>query len=147
MADRTKIEAAINVLPTKVQSSHPRFEKNMREMARLVAEVRNQEQQIAEGGGAKAIETQHAKKRLTARERIGLLIDREANCLSWALMPPGRCTTSGAERHRPASSPAWTHTRPPVHADRQRRDGEGRRLLSDDGEEGDPGAKHRHRKS
>ena len=52
MADHTKIEAAINVLPTKVQSSHPRFEKNMREMARLVAEVRNQEQQIAEGGGA-----------------------------------------------------------------------------------------------
>ncbi len=52
MADRNKIEAAINVLPTKVQTSHPRFEKNMREMARLVTEVRNQEQQIAEGGGA-----------------------------------------------------------------------------------------------
>jgi acetyl-CoA carboxylase carboxyltransferase component len=47
----------------------------MREMARLVAEVRNQEQQIAEGGGAKAIETQHDKGRLTARERIALLID------------------------------------------------------------------------
>ena len=75
MADRNKIEAAINVLPTKVQTSHPRFEKNMREMARLVAEVRNQEQQIAEGGGAKAIETQHNKGRLTARERIALLID------------------------------------------------------------------------
>ena len=75
MADRNKIEAAINVLPTKVQTSHPRFEKNMREMARLVAEVRNQEQQIAEGGGAKAIETQHDKGRLTARERIALLID------------------------------------------------------------------------
>jgi 3-methylcrotonyl-CoA carboxylase beta subunit len=75
MADRNKIEAAINVLPTKVQTSHPRFEKNMREMARLVTEVRNQEQQIAEGGGAKAIETQHNKGRLTARERIALLID------------------------------------------------------------------------
>ena len=47
----------------------------MREMARLVAEVRNQEQQIAEGGGPKAIETQHNKGRLTARERIALLID------------------------------------------------------------------------
>jgi 3-methylcrotonyl-CoA carboxylase beta subunit len=75
MADRNKIEAAINVLPTKVQTSHPRFEKNLREMARLVTEVRNQEQQIAEGGGAKAIETQHNKGRLTARERIALLID------------------------------------------------------------------------
>jgi acetyl-CoA carboxylase carboxyltransferase component len=75
MADRNKIEAAINVLPTKVQTSHPRFEKNLREMARLVTEVRNQEQQIAEGGGPKAIETQHNKGRLTARERIALLID------------------------------------------------------------------------
>jgi acetyl-CoA carboxylase carboxyltransferase component len=75
MADHNKIEAAINVLPTNVQTSHPRFEKNMREMARLVAEVRNQEQQIAEGGGAKAIEAQHNKGRLTARERIALLID------------------------------------------------------------------------
>ncbi len=75
MADRNKIEAAINVLPTKVQTSHPRFEKNMREMARLVTEVRNQEQKIAEGGGPKAIETQHNKRRLTARERIALLID------------------------------------------------------------------------
>ncbi len=75
MADHNKTEAAINVLPTNVQTSHPRFEKNMREMARLVAEVRNQEQQIAEGGGAKAIESQHSKGRLTARERIALLID------------------------------------------------------------------------
>jgi 3-methylcrotonyl-CoA carboxylase beta subunit len=75
MADRKKIEAPINVLPTKVQTNHPRFGKNMREMTRLVAEIRNQEQEIAEGGGAKAIETQHKKKRLTARERIALLID------------------------------------------------------------------------
>ncbi len=34
-------------------------------------------QQIQQGGGEKAIESQHAKKRLTARERINLLIDRD----------------------------------------------------------------------
>ena len=107
MADRTKIEAAINVLPTKVQSSHPRFEKNMREMARLVAEVRNQEQQIAEGGGAKAIETQHNEEALDgARAHRAAHRPRNASCSRWALTPPGRCTTSGAERRRPASSPA-----------------------------------------
>jgi 3-methylcrotonyl-CoA carboxylase beta subunit len=39
----------------------------------MVADVRNEELKIAEGGGAKAIEAQHAKKRLTARERIAKL--------------------------------------------------------------------------
>ncbi|MGA2990417.1 MAG: acyl-CoA carboxylase subunit beta [Candidatus Korobacteraceae bacterium] len=75
MADTKTSETSSNVLPTKVDSGQPRFEKNMREMARLVAEIRNQEQQIAEGGGARAIEAQHKKGRLTARERIALLID------------------------------------------------------------------------
>ncbi len=41
-----------NVLATQLDSGQPGYEKNMREMARLVAEIRNQEQQIAEGGGA-----------------------------------------------------------------------------------------------
>jgi acetyl-CoA carboxylase carboxyltransferase component len=49
----------------------------MRAMAELVAALRNQEEQIHQGGGQKAIESQHSKKRLTARERIALLIDRD----------------------------------------------------------------------
>src|ERR1022692_2472498 len=44
-------------------------------MAEMVANVRNEEQIIAQGGGDKAIESQHKKGRLTARERIALLID------------------------------------------------------------------------
>jgi acetyl-CoA carboxylase carboxyltransferase component len=44
-------------------------------MADLVSQVRNEEEKIREGGGAKAIENQHAKSRLTARERIQLLAD------------------------------------------------------------------------
>src|SRR5690242_8658599 len=64
-------------LPTKVDATSTRFEKNMRAMAELVAAVRNEEEQIRMGGGEKAIESQHAKKRLTARERINLLIDRD----------------------------------------------------------------------
>jgi acetyl-CoA carboxylase carboxyltransferase component len=47
----------------------------MRFMADLVSQVRNEEEKIREGGGAKAIESQHAKSRLTARERINLLAD------------------------------------------------------------------------
>jgi acetyl-CoA carboxylase carboxyltransferase component len=64
-----------NVLPTKVDPSSLRFESNMRALADLVAQVRNEEENICEGGGAKAIESQHAKSRLTARERIALLAD------------------------------------------------------------------------
>ena len=64
-------------LPTKIDATSTRFEKNMRAMAELVAAVRNEEEKIRLGGGEKAIESQHAKKRLTARERIKLLIDRD----------------------------------------------------------------------
>jgi 3-methylcrotonyl-CoA carboxylase beta subunit len=64
-------------LPSKIDATSTRFEKNMRAMAELVAAVRNEEVQIRLGGGEKAIESQHNKKRLTARERINLLIDRD----------------------------------------------------------------------
>jgi 3-methylcrotonyl-CoA carboxylase beta subunit len=65
-------------LPSKIDATSTRFEKNMRAMAELVAAVRNEEEKIRMGGGEKAIESQHAKKRLTARERINLLIDRDS---------------------------------------------------------------------
>jgi acetyl-CoA carboxylase carboxyltransferase component len=64
-----------NILPTKIDPSSLRFESNMRALADLVAQVRNEEEKIREGGGAKAVESQHAKSRLTARERIDLLAD------------------------------------------------------------------------
>jgi acetyl-CoA carboxylase carboxyltransferase component len=64
-----------NVLSTKIDASSLRFESNMRAVADLVAQVRNEEEKIREGGGAKAVEAQHAKSRLTARERINLLAD------------------------------------------------------------------------
>jgi 3-methylcrotonyl-CoA carboxylase beta subunit len=65
----------LNKLATKVDATSARFEKNMRSMAELVFVIRNQEEHIRQGGGAKAIESQHGKGRLTARERIDLLID------------------------------------------------------------------------
>ena len=64
-----------NIIPTKVDPTSPRFEKNMRAMADLVTDLRNEEEKLEEGGGQKAIDAQHAKKRLTARERIRLLLD------------------------------------------------------------------------
>jgi acetyl-CoA carboxylase carboxyltransferase component len=44
-------------------------------MKQLVDELRQQEQTIMQGGGAKAIARQHEKGRLTARERIEQLLD------------------------------------------------------------------------
>ncbi len=62
-------------LITRIDSTSARFEKNMRAMADRVSEVHNEETKIREGGGAKNIEAQHKKGRLTARERIKLLLD------------------------------------------------------------------------
>src|SRR5205085_2746375 len=62
-------------LDSQLDAASARFEKSMRAMAGRVCLVHNEEEKIKEGGGPKAIESQHAKKRLTARERIALLVD------------------------------------------------------------------------
>jgi 3-methylcrotonyl-CoA carboxylase beta subunit len=63
------------VLETRVDPTSPGFEANMRFLADMVSQVRNEEEKIREGGGPKAIENQHGKGRLTVRERIALLAD------------------------------------------------------------------------
>src|SRR5689334_8446734 len=68
-------ETSSSILSTKIDPTSQRFEANMRYMADLVSAVRNEEEQIREGGGAKAIDSQHNKGRLTARERIQKLVD------------------------------------------------------------------------
>ncbi|MFZ3214024.1 MAG: acyl-CoA carboxylase subunit beta [Terriglobales bacterium] len=68
-------ELPSNLLKSTVDATSARYEKNMRAMAELVASFRNDEEKIREGGGEKAIQAQHKKKRLTARERIALLLD------------------------------------------------------------------------
>ncbi len=71
----TNSVATGTVLTTKVDPTSARFEANMRFLADLMSQVRNEGEKICEGGGAKAIENQHNKGRLTARERIELLVD------------------------------------------------------------------------
>ena len=56
-------------------------------MQQRVREIQRQETEIAEGGGTRSVERQHAKGRLTARERIARLIDPESEFFeleSWA---------------------------------------------------------------
>src|SRR5262245_9493281 len=47
------------------------------DLRQRVAALRQEEQSIRLGGGNKAIDRQHAKGRLTARERIAKLIDAD----------------------------------------------------------------------
>jgi 3-methylcrotonyl-CoA carboxylase beta subunit len=63
------------VIETQVDAKSADFEKNSRQMVDHLTEIKNEEERIRQGGGAKAIESQHKKGRLTARERIAKLID------------------------------------------------------------------------
>jgi 3-methylcrotonyl-CoA carboxylase beta subunit len=60
---------------TRVDPKAAAFQKNSREMVDRLTEIKNEEETIRQGGGAKAIEAQHKKGRLTARERIARLVD------------------------------------------------------------------------
>jgi 3-methylcrotonyl-CoA carboxylase beta subunit len=67
-----------SAIATKIDPNSAAYQKNARLMVELVTEIKNQEATLHEGGGAKAIEAQHKKGRLTARERITRLLDPDA---------------------------------------------------------------------
>jgi 3-methylcrotonyl-CoA carboxylase beta subunit len=64
-----------SILKTSANPKSPEFEKNTRRIVDLLTQIKNEEEQIRQGGGTKAIDSQHKKGRLTARERIAKLID------------------------------------------------------------------------
>jgi acetyl-CoA carboxylase carboxyltransferase component len=64
-----------SVLKTAINAKSPDFEKNSQRMVELLTIIKNEEEKIRQGGGEKAVESQHKKDRLTARERVAALID------------------------------------------------------------------------
>jgi len=64
-----------SVLKTSVDAKSQQFGINAHRLVDLLTALKNEEETIREGGGAKAIESQHKKNRRTARERIAALID------------------------------------------------------------------------
>ena len=64
-----------SVWKSTVNVASPDAQKNARRVVDLLTQMKNEEETIRQGGGAKAIESQHKKNRLTARERIAKLID------------------------------------------------------------------------
>ena len=82
MAEDSK---AGNRLESRLDTTSAKFGRNREATVRLLEEVRAEEARIREGGGAKAIEAQHAKGRLTARERLGLLLDADSEWMELGL--------------------------------------------------------------
>jgi acetyl-CoA carboxylase carboxyltransferase component len=74
-----------STLNSTVNRKSSDFERNTRRVIDLLTQIKNEEQKIREGGGAKAIESQHKKGRLTARERIAKLVDPGTNFFELAL--------------------------------------------------------------
>jgi acetyl-CoA carboxylase carboxyltransferase component len=72
MAEEVKLES---VLESKLDVKAARFVANRAAMLALLGGIRGQDAVIRQGGGAKAAEAQRAKGRLTARERLALLLD------------------------------------------------------------------------
>ena len=64
-----------STLKSSINRDSPDFQKNSRRVIDLLTQIKNQDELIRQGGGPKAIEAQHKKGRLTARERISKLID------------------------------------------------------------------------
>ncbi len=64
-----------SLIESRAKTKFAEFEKNRRAIIDQLTEIKNEEEKIRQGGGAKAIESQHKKNRLTARERIEKLID------------------------------------------------------------------------
>ena len=67
--------ASTSVLETRIQHQSPDFQNNTRRMVERLAEIKKEEEHLRQGGGPRAIESQHKKGRLTARERIARLMD------------------------------------------------------------------------
>ena len=78
-------ELAASVLSSKLDLSSAKFAANRTAMLALLGGMRSEEETIREGGGAKAVEAQHKKGRLTARERLVLLLDKDTQWLELGL--------------------------------------------------------------
>src|SRR5262249_39151157 len=89
LATRTKIEETQAVPGTRIESkidtNSAAFQRNTRDMISRLTEIKSEEEKIKQGGGVKAIEGQHKKGRLTARERIAKLIDAKSEFFELAI--------------------------------------------------------------
>ena len=72
-------------LAPSLDRNTPRAKQNREALLALLAEHRAEEDKIRQGGGAKGVDGQHRKGRLTARERLNLLLDPGTDLLELGL--------------------------------------------------------------
>ena len=70
---------------TELERQKPAFLANQNAWKTLLEGIGDSEAQVRLGGGLKASERQHAKGRLTARERIAKLIDLDSSFIELML--------------------------------------------------------------
>ena len=68
-------------------------------MQDIIEELERRRQAAIQGGGQKRIDAQHAKGKLTARERLALLLD-EGSFNEWDMYVEHRCTDFGMAEQR-----------------------------------------------
>ena len=73
------------MLPSKLDRNNKKSQANTAGLMALLQTLRQQEAAIRKGGGTTAIENQHGKNRLTARERLSLLLDNGTDFFELAL--------------------------------------------------------------
>ena len=95
MAESSKLQ---NVIESSFDPQSPRAKANRAALHELLATIRSQEETIRLGGGAKAAAAQHAKKRLTVRERMKLLLDPDTNSSNSGCGPRTKCIANTAAR-------------------------------------------------
>ncbi|WP_109489346.1 acyl-CoA carboxylase subunit beta [Occallatibacter savannae] len=82
MAESPKLQ---NSIESSFDPNSPRAKTNRTALVELLKQIRAQEETIRQGGGPKAAAAQHAKKRLTVRERLDLLLDKGSRFLELGL--------------------------------------------------------------
>lgn len=70
-------------------------------MKDILQELEERREAARQGGGQKRIDAQHSKGKLTARERIDLLLD-EDSFEEFDMFVAHRCTDFGMEKQRPS---------------------------------------------
>ncbi len=78
-------EALLNTLPTAITSISAASHANGAALRLLLGQMQQEQAILQQGGGEKAIAAQHAKNRLTVRERLNLLLDPGTEFLELAL--------------------------------------------------------------
>ena len=134
----------MDILDSHVDLPQTLFRANSERMQRLVSELRERRTAARQGGGAAVPRAaSRAGQAAGARAHRSAARSRARRSSSSRRSRPGTCTTTTRRRrprhrHRPRLGPRSADRR-------QRRDGQGRHLLSDDGEEAPPRAADRAR--